>query len=429
MATVCPNSPQPGHHSSTTYLGPTSPGGRCCCCRRFCCFLQLFLPILLFSLLFSTQKTKKKPKIIVPSSACVLEALLIPPLPPRVAVMAGRSDVTAEEGRTKSSSFPSFLTHLFSTHKKRKKNCSTPSGLSPGGAGDPTLDTTCGSDDGVVTSGQSAGTKQTPRTSGMMRIPANGPMPLPLAGHPLTGAFPKLGPRALTAGLQAFSLLQRGGAVASGAQRGGAVASGAQRGGAAASGAQRGGAAASGAQRGGEKHTSTTAPTTTLRSSPVSLHPVPHPLLQDTLPVFPDLPVLDLAPKSVQHWPQLCPWFPAPLSPSTQTSLGCCQTSLSLPLFAASLLLGDRISLRRFPGEDLCPLMHPPVPRSTLWSPLSNRWVPSSPVRGPYLDGPGHGPIHPRVCPWKRAKIDICGLEGGWLCFKGGGGRLVACVL
>ncbi|MGH0128670.1 UNVERIFIED_CONTAM: hypothetical protein FKN15_064872 [Acipenser sinensis] len=43
-----------------------------------------------------------------------------------------------------------------------------------------------------------------PWTSGRMRIPANGPMPLPLAGHPLTGAFP----RALTAGLQAFSLLQ-----------------------------------------------------------------------------------------------------------------------------------------------------------------------------------------------------------------------------
>ncbi|MGH0164328.1 UNVERIFIED_CONTAM: hypothetical protein FKN15_046810 [Acipenser sinensis] len=54
------------------------------------------------------------------------------------------------------------------------------------------------------------------------------------------------------------------GAAASGAQRGGAAASGAQRGGAAASGAQRGGAVASGAQRGGgEKHTSTTAPTTT----------------------------------------------------------------------------------------------------------------------------------------------------------------------
>ncbi|MGH0136804.1 UNVERIFIED_CONTAM: hypothetical protein FKN15_013321 [Acipenser sinensis] len=149
-----------------------------------------------------------------------------------------------------------------------------------------------------------------------------------------------------------------------------------------------------------------------LRSSPASLRQVPRPLLLDTLPVFLDLPVLDLVPKSLQHWPQLCPWFPAPLSPSTQTSLGCCQTSLLLPLLAASLPLGDRTSLRRSPGEDLCPLLHPPVPRPTLRSPLSNRWGPSSPVRGPYLAGPGRGPIHPQVRPWKRAKIDICGLEG-----------------
>ncbi|MGH0121551.1 UNVERIFIED_CONTAM: hypothetical protein FKN15_073165 [Acipenser sinensis] len=85
IATVCPNSPQPGHHSSTTYLGLTSPGGSCCCCRRFCCFLQLFLPILPHSPLLHTQKRKNK-------------------------------------------------------------NCSTPSGLSPGGAGDPTTTTTCDSD-------------------------------------------------------------------------------------------------------------------------------------------------------------------------------------------------------------------------------------------------------------------------------------------
>ncbi|MGH0144030.1 UNVERIFIED_CONTAM: hypothetical protein FKN15_001505 [Acipenser sinensis] len=166
-----------------------------------------------------------------------------------------------------------------------------------------------------------------------------------------------------------------------------------------------------------------------LRSSSAPLRPVPHPLLQDTLPVFPDLPVLDLEPRSVQHWPQLCPWFPASLSQNTQTSLGCCQTSLWLPLFAASLPLGDRTSLRRFPGENLCPLMHPPVPWSTLQSPLLDIWVPLSPVRGPYLAVPGCGPIHPQVRPWKRAEKDIDGLEGGWLCFKGGGGRLVACVL
>ncbi|MGH0135459.1 UNVERIFIED_CONTAM: hypothetical protein FKN15_036051 [Acipenser sinensis] len=148
-----------------------------------------------------------------------------------------------------------------------------------------------------------------------------------------------------------------------------------------------------------------------LRSSSAPLRPVPHPLLQDTLPVFPDLPVLDLEPRSVQHWPQLFPWFPASLSPNTQTSLGCCQTSLLLPLFAASLPLGDRTSLRWSPGEDLCPLLHPPVPRSTLRSPLLDRGVPLSPVRGPCLAGPGCGPIHPQVRPWKRAKKDIYGLE------------------
>ncbi|MGH0117564.1 UNVERIFIED_CONTAM: hypothetical protein FKN15_005066 [Acipenser sinensis] len=149
-----------------------------------------------------------------------------------------------------------------------------------------------------------------------------------------------------------------------------------------------------------------------LRSSSAPLRPVPHPLLQDTLPVLPDLPVLDLEPRRVQHWPQLFPWFPASLSPNTQTSLGCCQTSLLLPLFAASLPLGDRTSLRWSPGEDLCPLLHPPVPRSTLRSPLLDRGVPLSPVRGPCLAGPGCGPIHPQVRPWKRAKKDIYGLEG-----------------
>ncbi|MGH0192545.1 UNVERIFIED_CONTAM: hypothetical protein FKN15_017859 [Acipenser sinensis] len=66
-----------------------------------------------------------------------------------------------------------------------------------------------------------------------------------------------------TRGAGAESRAQRGGAAASRAQRGGAADSRAQRGGAAASGAQRE-AAASGAQRGGaEKHTSTTAPTST----------------------------------------------------------------------------------------------------------------------------------------------------------------------
>ncbi|MGH0146879.1 UNVERIFIED_CONTAM: hypothetical protein FKN15_045576, partial [Acipenser sinensis] len=156
-----------------------------------------------------------------------------------------------------------------------------------------------------------------------------------------------------------------------------------------------------------------------LQSSSALLRPVPQPLLLDTLPVFLDLPVLDLEPRSLQHWPQLCPWFPAPLSPSTQTSLVCCQTSLLLPLFSASLPLGDRTSLRRFPGEDLGPLRHPPVPQPTLRSALSARWGPMSPVSGPFLAAP-EGPTHPQARPCKRAAMDIAGLEAGWS-FKGGG--------
>ncbi|MGH0134823.1 UNVERIFIED_CONTAM: hypothetical protein FKN15_021820 [Acipenser sinensis] len=85
--------------------------------------------------------------------------------------------------------------------------------------------------------------------------------------------------------------------------------------------------------------------------------------------------------------------------------------SLTLPLVTASLPLSDRTSLHWVPAADLCPLLQPPVPRLSFQSPLTNRWGPSSPVRGPYLAGPGRGPIHPRVHPWKRAKIDICGLE------------------
>ncbi|MGH0153760.1 UNVERIFIED_CONTAM: hypothetical protein FKN15_057630 [Acipenser sinensis] len=162
-----------------------------------------------------------------------------------------------------------------------------------------------------------------------------------------------------------------------------------------------------------------------LQSSSALLRSVPQPLLLDTLPVFLDLPVLDLEPRSLQHWPQLCPWFPAPLSPSTQTSLGCCQTSLLLPLFAASLPLGDRTSLRRFPGEDLCPLRHPPVPRPTLRSALSARWGPMSPVRGPFLAAP-EGPTHPQARPCKRAAMDIAGLEAGRSVPIGPGVRLRA---
>ncbi|MGH0129967.1 UNVERIFIED_CONTAM: hypothetical protein FKN15_055830 [Acipenser sinensis] len=149
-----------------------------------------------------------------------------------------------------------------------------------------------------------------------------------------------------------------------------------------------------------------------LRSSPASLCAVPRLLLLDTLPVSLDLPSLDLEPRSLQNRSQFSTGSPAPLLPDTKTSLRCSQTSRTLPLVIALLPLGDRTSLHWVPAADLCPLLQPPVPRLSLWSALTNRWVPLSPVRGPYLAGPGRGPIHPRVRPWKRAKMDICGLEG-----------------
>ncbi|MGH0115191.1 UNVERIFIED_CONTAM: hypothetical protein FKN15_070711 [Acipenser sinensis] len=159
--------------------------------------------------------------------------------------------------------------------------------------------------------------------------------------------------------------------------------------------------------------------TTTPEEDPALVSAVPCPLLLDTLPVFLDLPAFGLEPRNLHHQPQLCPWFPTPLSPNTQTSLGCCQTSLVLPLFAAKLPLGDRTSLRRSPGEDLCPLLHSPVPRLSLRSPLSSRWGPKSPFQGPVLKAPEE-PTHPQARPCKRVKIDICGLEedypsGTWL--------------
>ncbi|MGH0161108.1 UNVERIFIED_CONTAM: hypothetical protein FKN15_056369 [Acipenser sinensis] len=153
-----------------------------------------------------------------------------------------------------------------------------------------------------------------------------------------------------------------------------------------------------------------------LRSSPASLRPVPHPLLLDTLSVSLDLPSLDLEPRSRQDRAQFSTWSPAPLLPDTKTSLRCSQTSRTLPLVTTSLPLADWTSLHWVPAADLCPLLQPPVPRLSCRSPLTNRWGPSSPVRGPYLADPGRGPIHPRVRPWKRAKIDIYGLEAADLC-------------
>ncbi|MGH0114632.1 UNVERIFIED_CONTAM: hypothetical protein FKN15_031774 [Acipenser sinensis] len=56
---------------------------------------------------------------------------------------------------------------------------------------------------------------------------------------------------------------------------------------------------------------------TTPEEDPALVSAVPCPLLLDTLPAFLDLLALGLEPRSLNHRPQLCPWFPTPLSPST----------------------------------------------------------------------------------------------------------------
>ncbi|MGH0186491.1 UNVERIFIED_CONTAM: hypothetical protein FKN15_021700 [Acipenser sinensis] len=156
-----------------------------------------------------------------------------------------------------------------------------------------------------------------------------------------------------------------------------------------------------------------------LKTSPVLPGMVPCPLLLDTLPVCLDLPALDLEPSSLHQQPEVYTWFPTLLSPSTQMSLGCRQMSLVLPQFAASLPVGDRTSLHRSPGKDLCPLLQSPGSRPLLQSPLTSRWGPVSLGHGPSLEVP-EGPTHPQAGPWKRTKIKEIGLEGGWS-FKGGG--------
>ncbi|MGH0178774.1 UNVERIFIED_CONTAM: hypothetical protein FKN15_018126 [Acipenser sinensis] len=128
---------------------------------------------------------------------------------------------------------------------------------------------------------------------------------------------------------------RRGAAVGSPGERSPGIAC---TGGAATGGRDRPGA------RGGEHHTSTTAPAHNPGRGSGAGQCGPLPLAPGTLPVFLDLPALGLEPRSLHHQPQLCPWFPTPLSPSTQTSLSCCQTSLVLPLFTAKLpwVIGHR---------------------------------------------------------------------------------------
>ncbi|MGH0118015.1 UNVERIFIED_CONTAM: hypothetical protein FKN15_047020 [Acipenser sinensis] len=161
-----------------------------------------------------------------------------------------------------------------------------------------------------------------------------------------------------------------------------------------------------------------------MQASPALPREVPSPVIVDTWPECPDLPELDLAPRSQHCQAQSLAWSLTPLPLESQTSLRKRQTSLrkgqrslafplliaSLPLHRATLHLEFQRSLRRSTGARLCLSVLAPGHRSALWSPWTSRLGPSSPVLGPSLETP-EGPTHPQARPWKRAKIDICGLE------------------
>ncbi|MGH0181162.1 UNVERIFIED_CONTAM: hypothetical protein FKN15_006385 [Acipenser sinensis] len=162
----------------------------------------------------------------------------------------------------------------------------------------------------------------------------------------------------------------------------------------------------------------------TVQVSPALPREVPGPVIVDTWPECPDLPALDLAPRSQHCQAQSLAWSLTPLPLESQTSLRKRQMSLrkgqrslafplliaSLPLHRATLHLEFQRSLRRSTGARLCLSVLAPGHRSALWSPWTSRLGPSSPVLGPSLETP-EGPTHPQARPWKRAKIDICGLE------------------
>ncbi|MGH0121772.1 UNVERIFIED_CONTAM: hypothetical protein FKN15_075520 [Acipenser sinensis] len=157
------------------------------------------------------------------------------------------------------------------------------------------------------------------------------------------------------------------------------------------------------------------------QSSPALVGTVPCPVLVDTLPECMDLPVLDLVPRSGHHQAQLLTWSLAPLPLKPQTSRRGRVTSLACPLPPAVFPLESRRSLRRSRGSHLCLSLYRPGYRPTRRSPLASRLGPSSPDRGPYPEAPEES-THPQAHPKDREKMGLCGLEGGWLCFRGGGG-------
>ncbi|MGH0120481.1 UNVERIFIED_CONTAM: hypothetical protein FKN15_066368 [Acipenser sinensis] len=158
-----------------------------------------------------------------------------------------------------------------------------------------------------------------------------------------------------------------------------------------------------------------------LKTSPAPDGAVPCPDVVVPLPECQDLPPLVLTPRSQHCRAQLLAWSPTPLLLDLQTSRREGQTSRALPLSLTLFPLKLQASLRGSAVAHLCPSLHAPGCRPALQSPWSSRPGSPSLVRGPFQERP-EGPTHPQARPQEGAKIDICGLESGWLCFRGGGG-------
>ncbi|MGH0147797.1 UNVERIFIED_CONTAM: hypothetical protein FKN15_010807 [Acipenser sinensis] len=158
-----------------------------------------------------------------------------------------------------------------------------------------------------------------------------------------------------------------------------------------------------------------------LKTSPATDGAVPCPDVVVPLPECQDLPLLVLTPGSQHCQAQLLAWSPTPLLLDLQTSRREGQTLHALPLFLTLFPLKLQASLRGSTVAHLCQSLLAPGCRPALQSPSSSRPGSPSLVRGPFQEMP-EGLTHPQARPQEGAKIDICGLEGGWLCFRGGGG-------
>ncbi|MGH0117563.1 UNVERIFIED_CONTAM: hypothetical protein FKN15_005065 [Acipenser sinensis] len=137
-----------------------------------------------------------------------------------------------------------------------------------------------------------------------------------------------------------------------------------------------------------------------LQASPALPWEVPCPGSVDTRSECPDLPPLDLAPRSQNSQEQSPAWSLAPLPLESQTllcrrktSLRKRQTSLVLPLPVAPfplptapLLLESQTSLRQSTATRLCLPVRAPGHLPTLWLPWTSLLGPSSPILGPSLE-------------------------------------------